>query len=70
MTIIVAYIKDIDVTTLFTENIMSKINHKTGEVSHTKVNDFLPDGHILTPELFQEWKAECTETGTFELSEE
>ena len=36
MTITVVYIKDIDITTLFTENIMSKINHKTGEVSHTK----------------------------------
>nr|DAZ45971.1 MAG TPA: protein of unknown function (DUF1874) [Caudoviricetes sp.] len=49
---------------------MYQIACNTGDWSYVKVNDRLPDGHILTPELFQEWKAECTETGTFELSEE
>ena len=67
MTITGAYIKDIDVTTLITENIMSKINHKTGEVSHTKVNDFLPDGRVLTSDLFQKWKSKCTKTCTFDV---
>ena len=67
MTITGAYKKDQNFTTIYTENIMSKINHETGEVSHIKVNDRLPSGSILTPNLFQEWKAKCTKTCTFDV---
>ena len=70
MTITGAYKKDANFTTIYTADTMYQIARNTGEWSYVKVNDRLPDGHILTPELFQEWKAECIETGTFELSEE
>nr|DAI63665.1 MAG TPA: hypothetical protein [Caudoviricetes sp.] len=33
------------------------------------MGDWLACGGKLTPELFQEWKPECTETGTFNLKE-
>ena len=69
MTITGAYKKDQNFTTVYTEDTLYTIARNTGEWSYVKVNDCLPDGHILTPEIFQELKAECTETGTFNLKE-
>lgn len=69
MTITGVYKKDANFTTIYTEDTMYQIARNTGEWSYVKVNDRLPDGHILTHELFQEWKAECIETGTFNLKE-
>ena len=69
MTITGLYTKNANFTTIYTEDTLYTIARNTGEWSYVKVNDRLPDGHILTPELFQEWKSECIETGTFNLKE-
>ena len=70
MTITGAYTRDANFITIYTADTLYTVARNTGEWSYIKVSDCLPDGHILTPEIFQEWKAECTETGTFELKEE
>lgn len=70
MTITGVYKKDANFTTVYTEDTIYTIARNTGEWSYRKIGDWLACGGKLTPEIFQEWKAECTETGTFELSEE
>ena len=59
--------KDQNFTTIYTEDSLYTVARNTGEWSYRKMGNWLACGGKLTPELFQEWKAECTETGTFEL---
>ena len=70
MTITGAYTRDQNFTTIYTTDTMYQIVRNTGDWSYRKVGDWLACGGKLTPELFQEWKSECTKTCTFELREE
>ena len=63
------YEQDQNFTTVYTEDTMYHIARNTGSWSSRKVGEELAFSGILTPELFAKWKAECTEEGTFNLSE-
>lgn len=69
MTITGTYKKDQNFTTVYTEDTLYTIARNTGEWSYRKIDDWLACRGKLTPEIFRELKAECTETGTFNLKE-
>lgn len=69
MTITGKYEQDQNFTTVYTEDTLYTIARNTGSWSFRKVGEKLAFSGILTPELFKEWKSECTKEGTFELSE-
>lgn len=69
MTVTGKFSRDDNFTTIYTETTMYQIARSTGDWSSVKIGGRMANGGILTPDLFQQWKAECTEEGTFRLSE-
>lgn len=69
MTVTGKFSRDDNFTTIYTETTMYQIARSTGDWSSVKIGSRTASGFILTPEIFQQWKAECTEEGTFNLSE-
>ena len=63
------YEQDQNFTTVYTEDTLYTVARSTGDWSSVKIGDRMANGHVLTPDLFQQWKAECTEEGTFNLPE-
>ena len=61
--------KDANFLTIFTETEMYQIARSTGDWSSVNIGDRMANGHVLTSDLFQTWKSECTVEGTFNLSE-
>ena len=63
------YEQDQNFTTVYTEDTLYTVARSTGDWSSVKIGDRMANGYALTPDLFRQWKAECTEEGTFHLSE-
>lgn len=69
MTITGKFEKDANFTTIYTADTMYQIA-RNGDWGSVKVGNRTASGFILTPEFFKQWKAECAEEGTFNLSED
>ena len=69
MTVTGKFSRDDNFTTIYTETTMYQVARSTGDWSSVKIGSRMANGYVLTPDLFQQWKSECTEEGTFHLSE-
>ena len=54
---------------IYCNNTMYTVARNTGDWSCIKVGERIATGHILTQEIYDKLVSECTEVGTFELSE-
>lgn len=63
------YERDYNFTTVYFDNAIYTIAKNTGDWACVKVGERTATGQILTQEAFDKWASECTEVGTFELSE-
>ena len=61
--------KDSNFTIVYCDNTVYTIARNTGDWACVKVGERTAMGYILTQETFDKWASECTEVGTFELSE-
>lgn len=61
------YERDENFTTIFTDNTMYQIARNTGDWGCRKVGEWMANGVKLTQELFNSWKARCTNEATFIL---
>ena len=61
--------KDNNFITVYCDNTIYTIAKNTGDWACVKVGERTATGQILTQEAFDKWASECTEVGTFELSE-
>lgn len=69
MTVTGKFTRDDNFTTIYTVDTMYTVARSTGDWSSVKIGDCMANGYTLTPDLFQQWKSECTKEGTFNLSE-
>lgn len=69
MTVTGKFTRDDNFTTIYTADTMYTVARSTGDWGCVKVGGRMANGYALTPDIFQQWKAECTEEGTFHLSE-
>ena len=63
------YEKDDNFITVYSNNTIYTIARNTDNWGCVKVGERTAMGQILTQEAFDKWASECTEVGTFELSE-
>ena len=61
--------KDDNFTTVYCDDTIYTIAKNTGDWACVKVGERTATGQILTQEAFDKWASQCTEVGTFELSE-
>lgn len=69
MTITGKFSRDDNFTTIYTADTMYQVARSTGDWASVKIGGRMANGYILTPDLFQQWKAKCIKEGTFNLSE-
>ena len=63
------YEKDSNFITVYCDNTVYTITKNTDDWDCVKVGQKTAMGQVLTQEAFDKWASECTEVGTFELSE-
>ena len=61
------YTKGQNFIDIYTCDSIYTIARNTGDYSHRKVGDFLANGFLLTKEVLDELKSQCTKYGTFDL---
>ena len=61
--------KDSNFINVYFDNAIYTIAKNTGDWACVKVGERTATGQVLTQEAFDKWASECTEVGTFELSE-
>lgn len=62
------YETDTNFTTVYCDNTIYTIARSTGDWSCVGVGQRTATGHILTQEVYDEWKSTCKKEGTFVLS--